>query len=669
MINRTLCLGLLLGLSWAARCAQVEYHLTISEKLIAPAGKQVRALAINDSIPGPPLRFRVGDWARIRVTNRLPTEQTSLHWHGLLVPNEQDGVPYVTMPPIEAGTSRLFEFELTHPGTYWYHSHTSLQEQRGVYGSIVVEPREADPDSPDREYVVVLSDWTNEHPDEVMRTLVRGDDYYALRKGNMQSLWGAHKAGALKDYLEREWTRMPPMDISDVAYDAFWINGQPRIEFAGKAGERIKLRIINAAASTYFYIHSAAGPLMIVAADGPRVQPVEVNRLLMGMAETYDVIVTLPGDGSYEVRATAQDGSGHASLFLGTGETRFVEDIPKPDLYRMEWMAAALEVNEKPLDAPEPARPQAPYRKLKSTTPTTPPADAPLRELELRLTGDMQRYIWSLNGRTLMEESTIPVKHGEVLRLKLINDTMMHHPMHLHGHFFRLLNGQGAYSPLKHTVDVPPMGTQTIEFEANEVGDWLFHCHLLYHMKAGMTRVISYTDQGAHHRPTLDTKHMNPWRFNLGGTVQNNFTEGHAGWMNARNNVGLDWEHGLDRHEEYEMDLIWKRYFNPNFSTIAGYRFTNTPDTRDRAFGGMLYRLPLMVEGSITVDTEGDLRPRLGKTLQLTDRLSLINEVEYDTQTHWEWSSTLEYRYNKRFSITTGYHSNFGLGGGFYFRW
>jgi FtsP/CotA-like multicopper oxidase with cupredoxin domain len=658
-----------LVLSWAARCAEVEYHLTISEKLIAPAGKQVRALVINDSIPGPTLRFRVGDWARIRVTNGLPTEETSLHWHGLLVPNEQDGVPYVTTPPIKAGASHLFEFELTHPGTYWYHSHTGLQEQRGVYGSIVVEPSEADPDPPDREYVVVLSDWTNEHPDEVMRTLVRGDEYYALRKGNMQSLWGAHKAGALKDYLEREWTRMPPMDISDVAYDAFWINGQPRIELAGTAGERIKLRIINAAGSTYFYIHSAAGPLTIVAADGPRVQPVEVNRLLIGMAETYDVIVTVPGDGRYEVRATTQDGSGQASLFLGTGAERLAEEIPKPDLYRMEWMAAALEANEKPLDAPKSARPQAPYRKLKSTTPTELPADAPLRELELRLTGDMQRYIWSLNGKTLMQESTIPVKHGEVLRMKLINDTMMHHPMHLHGHFFRLLNGQGAYSPLKHTVDVPPMGTQTIEFEANEVGDWLFHCHLLYHMKAGMTRVISYTDQGENHRPTLDTKHMNPWRFNLGGTVQNNFTEGHAGWMNARNNVGIDWEHGLDRHEEYEIDLIWKRYFNPNFSTIAGYRFTNSPGSRDRGFGGVLYRLPFMVESMLTVDTEGALRPGLGKSFQLTDRLSLINEVEYDTHSHWEWSSALEYRYNKRFSITTGYHSKFGLGGGIHFRW
>ena len=653
----------------AAKCEDVAYHLTISEKLIAPTGKKVQALAINGSIPGPTLRFRVGDWARIRVTNALPKEETSLHWHGLLVPNEQDGVPYVTTPPIKAGASHLFEFELTHPGTYWYHSHTGLQEQRGVYGSIVVEPSEADPDPPDREYVVVLSDWTNEHPDEVMRTLVRGDEYYALRKGNMQSLWGAHKAGALKDYLEREWTRMPPMDISDVAYDAFWINGQPRIELVGKAGERIKLRIINAAASTYFYIHSAAGPLTIVAADGPRVQPVEVNRLLIGMAETYDVIVTLPGDGRYEVRATAQDGSGQASLFLGTGAERLAEEIPKPDLYRMEWMTAALEAPEKPLDAPEPARPQAPYRKLKSTTPTQTPADAPLREIELRLTGDMQRYIWSLNGRTLMEESTIPVKHGEVLRLKLINDTMMHHPMHLHGHFFRLLNGQGAYSPLKHTVDVPPMGSRTIEFEADEVGDWLFHCHLLYHMKAGMTRVISYTDQGADHRPLLDTKHMNPWRFNLGGTVQNNFTEGHAGWRNDRNNVGLDWEHGLNRHEEYEIDLIWKRYFNPNFSTIAGYRFTNSPGTRDRAFGGVLYRLPFMVEGMLTMDTEGDMRPGLSKTLQLTDRLSLSNEVEYDTHSHWEWSSTLDYRYHKRCSIATGYHSNFGFGGGINFRW
>jgi len=651
-----------------AQGAVVRYELTIAEKTISPTGKRVTALAINDSIPGPTLRFRVGDIARIRVHNRLPKEDTLLHWHGLLVPNAQDGVPFLNTPPIPAGKFHDYEFRLKHAGTYWYHSHKGLQEQRGLYGAIVVEPAEPQGLPVDREQVVVLSDWTDEHPDEVMRTLLRGDEWYAIRKGNMQSIWGAHKAGALGEYFSREWSRMPPMDISDVAYDAFWANGVKRAQFESKGGERVKLRLINAGASTYFYVHSATGPLTIVAADGPSVQPVQVNRLLMGMGETYDVIVTLPANGRYEVRASAQDGSGHASIFLGAGAEHLAKDIPKPNLYSMDWMVAGLEKDDQPANAPEPPRPLSPYRKLRALASTKPPADAPVREIELRLTGNMQRYIWSFNGKTLMEESTIPVKRGEVLRMKFINDTMMHHPLHLHGHFFRLLNGQGDFAPRKHTVDVPPMSKAAIEFLANEQGDWIFHCHLLYHMKAGMSRVISYDGQGASHQPKLDRMHMDPWIFNAEATTQNNFSHGQAGWRNSRNNLDLIWEYGF-KDEEYEMDLRWKRYHNPDWSTLYGYRFTNEHGARDRAFAGVQYRLPLLAYGTLTVDTEGDVRPALAKSLQLTDRLSLVNELEYDTHSKWEWRGGLEYRLDKSFSITGGYHSDHGFGAGFNFRW
>ena len=649
--------------------AVVRYELSIAEKIISPTGRRVKALAINGSIPGPVLRFRVGDTARIRVHNRLPKDETLLHWHGLLVPNVQDGVPHLTTPPIPAGQFHDYEFPIKHSGTYWYHSHAGLQEQRGIYGAIVVEPAKPQEPPVDRDHVVVLSDWTNEHPNEVMRTLRRGDEWYAIRKGNMQSLWGAYQAGELKEYLAREWLRMPPMDISDVAYDAFWANGLPRIQLTGTVGEKIKLRIINAGASTYFYVHSATGPLTVVASDGPRVQPVPVNRLLMGMGETYDVIVTLPEHGRYEVRATAQDGSGHASIFLGAGPEFLAKDIPKPKLYGMDWMLAGLDEKEQPADAPERPRPLSPYRKLKSIAPTQPPANMPVREIELRLTGDMLRYIWSFNGKPLKEESTIPVKRGEVLRMKFLNDTMMHHPLHLHGHFFRLLNGQGAFAPLKHTVDVPPMARREIEFEANEQGDWFFHCHLLYHMKAGMSRVVSYVEQGPDHRPKLDLKKMDPWQFNIDATVQNNFTEGHAGWMNARNNVGVDWERDFHNEKEYELDLIWKRYHNPNLYSLFGYRFTNRHDAEDRAFAGVKYRLPFMVDSTLTMDTEGDLRPGLAKSLQLTERLSLVNKLEYDTHTRWEWNSRFEYRLNKRFSVTTGYDTQYGFGTGLNFIW
>jgi FtsP/CotA-like multicopper oxidase with cupredoxin domain len=654
-----------------AHSAVVRYDLTISEKIISPEGKRVTALAINDSIPGPTLRFRVGDTARIRVHNRLPKEDTLLHWHGLLLPNAQDGVPYLNTPPIPAGKFFDYEFPLTHAGTFWYHSHKGLQEQRGLYGAIVVEPAQVAGPPVDREHVVVLSDWTNEHPDEVMRTLLRGDEWYAIRKGNMQSIWGAHKAGALGEYFSREWSRMPPMDISDVAYDAFWANGKKRMPLESKGGDRVKLRLINAGASTYFYVHSATGPLTIVAADGQNVEPVQVKRLLMGMGETYDVIVTLPASGRYEVRATAQDGSGHASIFLGAGAEHLAKNIPKPDLYSMDWMVAALNMDEKdeqPLNTPEPPRPLSPYRKLRALASTQPPATAPVREIELRLTGNMQRYMWSFNGKMLKEESTIPVKRGEVLRMKFINDTMMHHPLHLHGHFFRLLNGQGNFAPLKHTVDVPPMARAAIEFLASEQGDWIFHCHLLYHMKAGMSRVISYDDQGANHKPNLDYKSMNPWTFNMDATVQNNFSEGRAGWRNARNNLDFTWDYGFEE-EEYEMDLVWKYYHNHNWSSLYGYRFTNELDAKDRAFSGAQYRLPLLAYSTLTLDSEGDLRTGLAKSLQLTQRLSLVNELEYDTHSDWEWRGGLDYRLNKRWSITGGYHSDHAFGIGLNFKW
>ena len=276
----------------------VKYELTISEKIISPTGQTRKALAINDGIPGPTLKFKLGDFAKITVKNNLKNEETSIHWHGLLLPNKMDGVPYMTTPPIPPGESYTFEFELKHPGTYWYHSHTGLQEQRGVYGSIVVENPE-DPVKADKEHVIVLSDWTNENPNEVMRTLMRGDEWYAIKKGNAQSIWGAFQADALTEYFDREWVRMPPMDVSDVYYDAFWMNGKNKIELPGEPGERVRLRVINAGASTYFYL-TAGVPMTIVAADGPEVQPVEVKRILMGMAETYDIVLTIPKEGSVE---------------------------------------------------------------------------------------------------------------------------------------------------------------------------------------------------------------------------------------------------------------------------------------------------------------------------------------------------------------------------------
>ena len=685
---------------WCRSVEGVAYELNVAETMMAPAGAPVRVLAVNGNIPAPVLRFKEGDIARITVRNQLDEASTSIHWHGLLVPNAMDGVPHVTTPPIPPGESHEFVFPLRHAGTYWYHSHTGLQEQRGIYGAIVVEPRGGEAQPADRDHVVVLSDWTNERPEEVMRTLMRGSDYYAVKKGNAQSIVGAIRAGALSEFLEREKSRMPPMDVSDVYYDAFLVNGGIETTLEAEPGETVRLRLINASASTYFYVRSSTGPMTIVAADGPAVRPAKVDTLLMGIAETYDVLVTIPEQGAWELRATAQDNSGFGSAYLGQGERRPLEPMPSPQLYGMDEMleSGLASMDDEMAAEANPLRPPPPYHLLQSVESTRLPENLPVREIELRLTGDMERYIWSFNGETFAEEPTVAVHQGEVLRITLINDTMMHHPIHLHGHFFRLLNSHGDYSPLKHTVDVPPMGRRTIEFEANEYGDWLMHCHLLYHMDAGMTRIFSYAqgDDPAY-QPPMDPGHMGMSTVMLEGMVLNTMVMGHFETMYRRETIGLRWEYMFEHHEddhdfmpphhgghgaheggrhgddplfpgEYEADLYWSHYFGPNLSTTTGFRFSNEDGTGNRAFAELEYRLPYLVQSRFGVDTRGDLWLGLGREFQITPRLSLETETEYDTNAGLDGSAYLHWMLNKEFSLTGGYHTEHGWGAGLSFR-
>ncbi|QIF01801.1 multicopper oxidase domain-containing protein [Roseimicrobium sp. ORNL1] len=706
----------------------VEYDLYIDEQTVSPAGKHVRGLTINGGIPGPTLRFREGEWARIHVHNRLKNEETSTHWHGLLLPNVQDGVPYITTPPILPGKSHTFEFQLKHSGTYWYHSHTHLQEQIGVYGSIVVLPRGGEPVKADREEVLVLSDWTNIDPHEVMRMLMRGSDYFGLKRGNAQSILGAIKASHFKEYLSNQWAKMPPMDLSDVGYDAFLINGKRTVDLGGKPGERIRLRIINASAASYFFLTSSAGPMTIVAADGPAVEPVKVDRFLMAIAETYDVIVTVPASGQFELRATAQDGSGHMSAFFGSGPLTPAEDPPKANVYSMdEMLNLSLEEKE---DDPRASlnlpRPGSPYRLLKSPGSTTLPKNLPRRKISLKLTGDMNRYIWGFNGKTIAQDPYIHIKKGEIIELELVNDTMMHHPIHLHGHFFRLLMGQGKRSPLKHTVDVPPMSTRTVEFEANETHDWMFHCHILYHMMSGMARVFRYApEDGAMPKyadhPSANTEvaaagnagdaaqssiasgdhgdglgiglgaslgralgasaHRHGGSMAMGGlgehshdmsyiwgaaSIQSHMTEGLITWMNPKNDILLGWEVGWANVDdtEYEVEALYQRYFSADFQAFIGARLTNEDDAENRGVIGFNYRLPLLAWATISLDSEGDARFALAKEFQLTPRLAAFGQVEYDTNTEWKWSAGATYTLTRTASLITQYHSDYGLGAG-----
>jgi hypothetical protein len=269
----------------------VEYDLTIAWQEVNFTGHSAKAMTINGQLPGPTLRFTEGDHAVIRVHNLMDVE-TSIHWHGILLPNGMDGVPFVTFPPIAPGRTFTYEFDLRQSGTYWYHSHTMLQEQRGLYGALVIAPKEETAFDRLRDHVVVLSDWTDEDASSVLHTLKRGSEWYSLQKGSGQSMLGAARLGLLSEYFSRELQRMPPMDLSDVYYDRFLLNGAPEQSLAARPGEQVRLRIIAGSASTFFYLQFAGGPMQIVAADGQPVQPFDEQRLLIAVAETYDVIVT-----------------------------------------------------------------------------------------------------------------------------------------------------------------------------------------------------------------------------------------------------------------------------------------------------------------------------------------------------------------------------------------
>ncbi|MBI5740560.1 MAG: multicopper oxidase domain-containing protein [Nitrospirae bacterium] len=668
----------LIACSLPAYGGLIEYDLLIEYNTVNFTGKEARAMTINGGIPGPTLYWTEGDVVRLRVHNRLD-EETSIHWHGILVPNKEDGVSYLTTPPIKPGTTREFSFPVKQSGTYWYHSHTSLQEQSGVYGPIVIYPNGKQTKA-DREYVLVLSDWTDEDPHEVMRTLKRGSDYYMLKRGSVQSIYDAFRRGALPDVLKRSLERMPPMDISDVGYDLFLINGKKEAVLPAKPGEDVLLRIINASAGTYFYLQFAGGYLKVSSADGQDVKPFDIDRTLIAIAETYDVIVTVPDKGSFELRATAQDGSGSTSAFIGEGDRVFAPDVPKPDLYRMHGagyegmnmdmdmkmgmeghdMHMMHDVGRKPDERPLP-----PYPYLRSERSTVLPEANPARTITLALDGDMERYVWTINGKVLSEAGPLIVRRGENVRLVFENKSMMHHPMHLHGHFFRVLNDQGEYAPLKHTVDIPPMGKQTIEFYAGEDKDWPLHCHILYHMKAGMFTVLSY--EGSEVDPEIaearkdpaNNLKKDPWFFWAEASLLTQMSDVYLNASNTRNTFSIYSE--ADWHGSYDSEILYLRYINRFLSILAG---ADIADEEDKGVFGVNYLLPLNIGSRIWADTKKEAGMSLEKKLRITDRLSVAGDVEYDTGTQWEGVVRAEWTLNKYASLVGSYHSDYKGGAG-----
>ncbi|MBX9851310.1 MAG: multicopper oxidase domain-containing protein, partial [Cytophagaceae bacterium] len=333
MLKKIILFSLFINICHFSSASVVEYHLYVKDTMVNLAGKNRHAIAINGSIPAPTLHFIEGDTAVIMVHNLMKME-TSIHWHGVLVPNKEDGVPNLTTIPIKAGKTYTFTFPLIQSGTYWYHSHTMLQEQSGLYGSIVIHPRNEKYKL--KEYVLVLSDWTNENPHQVLRYLKRGGEWYSIKKGALQSYGEAIASGYLKDKLKQDWKRMPAMDVADVYYNKFLMNGQEKSYFKdAKPGEIVRLRIINGSASSYFNLQYAGGNMQVMSADGINVVPFPVNKLEIATAETYDVLITIPESGAAELRATALDVTGYASGFFGNGDIIKAPDIPRLNYFQM----------------------------------------------------------------------------------------------------------------------------------------------------------------------------------------------------------------------------------------------------------------------------------------------------------------------------------------------
>ncbi len=735
-----------------------KYELTIDQKIVNITGKEVMGMAINGSIPGPTLRFTEGEYAVIKVTNAMEVE-TSVHWHGLLLPNFYDGVPYLNTPPIKPGESFTYEFAIKQSGTYWYHSHTMLQEQAGVYGSIVIEPMERTLEY-DTDLVMVLSDWTNDKPMQVLRNLKRRNEWFGIKKGTATPLNQVIARGALGAQFNFWKQRMEGADIADVYYPAFLTNGEPSQDYSGfKAGEKIRLRFINAAASTYFWLTFGGEDPLLVAADGLDVVPVNRNKTLIAIAETYDFIITIPESGKLEVRAMAQDGSGFTNSFLGKGEVIPALVVPRPDKIGMMKMLAQMDMkmgapalkyrpdmderfemketygmqmnenkgmkgmagmkhreNKTAIEAPQEDSMQmvqmnmpmgdAPmkemengempmtgmnmysefnYDYLQSPAETVFPEEWPVKEVLLNLTGNMNRYVWSMNGVPISETDEIKIAQGEVTRIRLNNLTMMHHPMHLHGHFFRVINKNGSYSPLKHTVNVPPMQEVTIEFYGNEYGDWFFHCHILYHMMGGMARVFSYdTPRDERMEPFLTeeiTKETD--LFYTWGMVDlaSQMTALSLTSSNIRNQFNLSAEFGYN--DNLEAEVSYERYLYDYVRVFGGVNVENTiPDNLDSlsitAVAGLRFLTPYLFNLDVRIDHR--LRPRvgIGRSVMIFPRLSIFGYYEYQadfgTVTNFEngvnyesetvWNAGLEYLLGKNISLLANYDNRFGAGGG-----
>ena len=515
--------------------------LTVGESHFSTGGRSAHAVTVNGTLPAPLIRLKEGRNVRIAVTNRLK-EDTSIHWHGLIVPFQMDGVPGVSFPGIAPGETFVYDFPVRQSGTYWYHSHSGMQEAVGHYGPIVIDPAGSDPVQATREHVIILSDWSPIHPHILLKRLKQNGGYFNMQRQTLAGLL-AGQDQSLGERLRWGAMRMDPTDVSDVTGStySFLVNGHGTAEnWTGlfTPGERVRLRIINASAMTNFNVRLPGLPMTVVQCDGQNVQPVETDEFQIGIAETYDVVVQPAEAKPYGLIAEAIDRSGlvRATLAPRIGMTAPVPPLRARPLLGMKDMGmdmsgmghggmdghamkmrdptvapqvrmgpgvatlSPLPVDrtaDRPTGLEHVAHRVLTYADLKSLTPNSD-RRPPSRTLDIHLTANMERYMWSFDGVKLSDGAQpIAFRHMERVRVNLINDTMMPHPIHLHGHFFELVTGAGDHNPRKHSVNVLPGGKVSFDLTADALGDWAFHCHMLLHMHAGMMRVVTVRHDGA----------------------------------------------------------------------------------------------------------------------------------------------------------------------------
>ena len=507
----------------ASQALAGTYNLDIARQDVNILGKPLKKITVNGTIPGPTLHLTDGEDVTINVTNHL-NEDTSIHWHGILLPGEMDGVPGLNgFPGIKPGETFTYRFKIRQTGTYWYHSHSNGQEQEGEYGAIVIKPKGKDPVVADKDYVVLLSDFSPEDAGTILGNLKMDSSYYNYAQRTIGDFFHDTKTMGFKAAWKNatDWgkMRMSQSDLSDVTGYTFLVNGKtPDQNWTGifKPGERVRLRFINASAMSFFDVRIPGLKMSVVASDGQNVEPVPVDEFRFGAAEIYDVVVTPKEDKAYTIVAEPIDRTGFALATLATREgargeipqhreralltmadmnmDEMMKDDPNMDMSNMSmesgW-AKGTPMGQKALD----------YADLRYLG-TQQDIRKPQRTIEVRLGGNMERYIWTLNGKKEADAEPIKLKYGERVRLNFTNETMMAHPMHLHGNFFQLENGQPLSKlPNKNMVIVPPGGSYSVLLSADEIGEWSFHCHLLYHMSSGMMTKIVVAKLGAEDMP------------------------------------------------------------------------------------------------------------------------------------------------------------------------